>query len=233
MGYFKSLLFIIMLFPVGLMTELETSELPVVACKPGISWDGWTTPTQLYTYRITSKYSCGFMGLGCCDGQVNKYKVPVGLGVPTWDYTSERKPNGCSGPMIKGDKEVWRVACNIHDIMYSTRPPEGTDEELWRKHADLALMFNMAKICQDIWPAGSPGLGGCFDGVKNTYNYLQVLGLGKESYDKNQRWANNNDKPRLSQANFDAIVRYNNELLERWPVFGTSFDAGRGLQNPE
>ena len=209
------------------------------ACKNPVDWVGWKTPTDFYSYQVTYRGACGFLGLDCCTKSIMRRRVEVGIGAPQWQLDSVWKPNGCGGtPMLQGDQDNWRVACNVHDIMYATVPPDGTDDEEWRRYADQALMLNMAHICQNIWPVASPGLGGCFDGARHTYKVER--NFGRAAFDTAQKaskkYAISGSRKALSSISADdyrALKKYVDDAMIRWPLIGTSWNAGRGFMNPD
>ena len=138
----------------------------------------------------------------------------VGLNVDPKKYDNW-KTDGCSGPMIKGDKTNWFSACMVHDYIWEFIPPPGKKAE-WKELGDRALKINAAWICKQMWPKGSPGLGGCFDGARNTYNHL--INFGAESYESNQQRASYT----LTQQQYDAYKKYidANDV----PDFGTDWN---------
>lgn len=164
------------------------------------------------------------------NGKAIVRSLAVGIGVQFDERARLRNLDGCSGPLLQGDKENWRTPCELHDIMYSLLPPMNVSDADWQLLADEMLKVNMTSICQKMWPSASPGLGGCFDGARSSFNFLRN-GFGKPSYDKNQAWARGKDgmEPPLTRVEYQVVRNY----LDRHPVphFGTDWDQGGGVYN--
>ncbi|MEM1324652.1 MAG: hypothetical protein AAGI23_01800 [Bacteroidota bacterium] len=207
----------------------KACEKNLFPCKGSVMSNGSFDRTEMYTYQI----------LFYCTAELrDKKTLLIGLGNNKERvdyYYDEAKPNGCSTPkwvdptgekyIVNGDNDNWQAACNVHDWMYSTLPPKGKESE-WKAYADRALKINAASICQQIWAAGSPGLGGCFDGAKNMHNWLRnaegaITSMSQEAYDSGQNKAKENEI-RLELDEYNKIINYIN--ANDVPTFFTSWN---------
>ncbi|MBI2212924.1 MAG: hypothetical protein HYU52_04695 [Acidobacteria bacterium] len=199
---------------------------------------GYSDLGEIYTYKMTPFENCGFVGLDCCASKTQATSakhVPIGAGFPGWDLRLAWQPDGCSAG-ADYDKALWKTACNVHDLMYGTLPPENVSADDWRYYCDRALLFNEITICQELWPRGSPGLGGCFDSARSSYNILYVLGFGRDAFNNGQNFASTHsglyNPKRLSLDDYNKIKNYIDEKNKTFPVFGTEGDPGPGVLNP-
>ncbi len=209
--------------------DYELSSLPDAERKKG------SQLSNIYTYKVKDSQNNNFFDYRTLPVGIRDFGPENGINFKRLASFYMNRGMDCSGPMFQGDKDNWEPACYIHDVMYATLPPAGK-ENAWKDYADKALAINMCKICQDIWPEGSPGLGGCFDGARNSYNVLKSGWAGiiakdeaKTAFQNGQRFAKDRCMPRMTEDEYKKITAY---IDAHWiPDFGTSWEPGPGIFN--